>query len=184
MEWHLACHNQQEALRQVLLVTDVPHILVGLNFNPLVIEHEVETGEVAVAFRDDMALEYFIVIATNVVENLLDEVVKVEGREVDCRGACIKDGVELIVILLIVFNLCIGIRIRRRRVSYCNALIISRPVEVVEHPDVPYIACAAHGRGLKRTKIDIRIPLRREVEGEGPLIDNILIQQSIDVKRT
>lgn len=96
-------HNEERSLTlaqkkntdgSVLVITDVDHVVLGLDGNPFVLEMEVDVGEVVVALGDNVSLRKFVLITSHLVVEFDEEVAKEGRREDNSTCASIKDGVS------------------------------------------------------------------------------------------
>ena len=124
MERLLASNNKEHALRKILIFTNIFDVHTWFHFYPLLIKHEVQFWEVSVAFAYNIALNHFVIIASNVFKNSSNKVIKVKCTEVNYSGACVEKSIKLIVFFLTIANTFIAVNVTWIFRTYCNPLIV------------------------------------------------------------
>ena len=124
MERLLASNNKEHALRKILIFTNIFDVHTWFHFYPLLIKHEVQFWEISVAFAYNIALNHFVIIASNVFKNSSNKVIKVKRTEVNYSRTCVEKSIKLIVFFLIIANTFIPINISLICRTYCNPLIV------------------------------------------------------------
>lgn len=90
----VALGHQEDTDRPVLLIANVDEVLVRLNGDPLVVKHEVDSGEVGVAAREHVPRVHLVLVILHLLEDLLQEVAEVALWDDQGARSSVEDRVD------------------------------------------------------------------------------------------